>query len=147
MFEKTDLHVHFPEGATPKDGPSAGIAITTAIVSALTGIPVRCDVAMTGEITLRGEVLAIGGLKENYLAAVRGGIAKALIPHENVKDLVEIPTPSKVGIEIVPVKWIDEVLEMPWRPRRLPCPEPTETVAEAAPAAVSPAAETPAICH
>ncbi|WP_026224302.1 endopeptidase La [Methyloversatilis thermotolerans] len=111
VFEKTDLHVHFPEGATPKDGPSAGIAITTAIVSALTGIPVRADVAMTGEITLRGEVLAIGGLKEKLLAAVRGGIRTALIPHENVKDLAEMPDTLKNAIEIVAVKWIDEVLE------------------------------------
>jgi ATP-dependent Lon protease len=91
IFEKTDLHVHFPEGATPKDGPSAGIAITTSIVSALSGIPVRADVAMTGEITLRGEVLAIGGLKEKLLAAHRGGIKSVLIPEENVKDLAEIP--------------------------------------------------------
>ena len=110
-FEKTDIHVHFPEGATPKDGPSAGIAITTALVSAYTGIPVRCDIAMTGEITLRGEVLAIGGLKEKLLAAVRGGIKTALIPEENVKDLAEIADNIKNKIEIVPVKWIDQVLE------------------------------------
>ena len=110
-FEKTDIHVHFPEGATPKDGPSAGIAITTALVSAYTGIPVRCDICMTGEITLRGEVLAIGGLKEKLLAAVRGGLKMALIPEENVKDLTEIPDNIKNKIEIVPVKWIDQVLE------------------------------------
>jgi ATP-dependent Lon protease len=112
MFEKIDLHVHFPEGATPKDGPSAGIAITTSIVSALSGIPVRADVAMTGEITLRGEVLAIGGLKEKLLAAHRGGIKTVLIPEENVKDLAEIPDNVKNRLEIVPVKWIDKVLEV-----------------------------------
>jgi ATP-dependent Lon protease len=111
-FEKQDIHIHFPEGATPKDGPSAGIAITTAMVSSLTGIPVRADVAMTGEITLRGEVLPIGGLKEKLLAAVRGGIRLALIPQENVKDLTEIPDTIKNKIEIVPVKWIDKVLEL-----------------------------------
>ncbi len=112
VFEKTDLHVHFPEGATPKDGPSAGIAITTALVSALSGIPVRADVAMTGEITLRGEVLAIGGLKEKLLAAHRGGIKTVMIPEENVKDLAEIPDNVKNRLEIVPVKWIDKVLEI-----------------------------------
>ncbi|HWU85346.1 MAG TPA: endopeptidase La, partial [Rhodocyclaceae bacterium] len=111
-FEKQDIHIHFPEGATPKDGPSAGIAITTALVSSLTGIPVRADVAMTGEITLRGEVLPIGGLKEKLLAAVRGGIRLALIPQENVKDLTEIPDTIKNKIEILPVKWIDKVLEL-----------------------------------
>ena len=111
-FEKRDLHVHFPEGATPKDGPSAGIAITTAIVSTLTGIPVRADVAMTGEITLRGEVLAIGGLKEKLLAAQRGGIKTVIIPEENVKDLAEIPDNVKNHLEIVPVRWIDRVLEV-----------------------------------
>ena len=110
-FEKTDIHVHVPEGATPKDGPSAGIAMTTALVSSYTGIPVRCDVCMTGEITLRGEVLAIGGLKEKLLAAVRGGLKTALIPEENVKDLAEMPDNIKNKIEIVPVKWIDQVLE------------------------------------
>jgi ATP-dependent Lon protease len=109
-FEKKDLHVHAPEGATPKDGPSAGIAMTTAMVSALTGIPVRADVAMTGEITLRGEVLAIGGLKEKLLAALRAGIKTALIPHENTKDLADLPAKVKQGLEIVPVKWIDQVL-------------------------------------
>lgn len=109
-FEKRDVHVHVPEGATPKDGPSAGIAMTTALVSTLTGIPVRADVAMTGEITLRGEVLAIGGLKEKLLAAHRGGIKTVLIPDENVKDLAEIPDNVKNSLEIVPVKWIDQVL-------------------------------------
>ena len=112
VFEKRDIHVHFPEGATPKDGPSAGIAITLAIVSALTQNPVRADVAMTGEITLRGEVLAIGGLKEKLLAAHRGGIKTVLIPEENVKDLTEIPDNVKNQLEIVPVRWIDKVLEV-----------------------------------
>ena len=112
VFEKMDLHVHLPEGATPKDGPSAGVAITTSVVSTLSGIPVRPNVAMTGEITLRGEVLAIGGLKEKLLAALRGGIKTVLIPEENVKDLAEIPDNVKNRIEIVPVKWIDRVLEI-----------------------------------
>ena len=110
VFEKTDIHIHVPEGATPKDGPSAGIAMTTALVSSYTGIPVRCNVCMTGEITLRGEVLAIGGLKEKLLAAVRGGLGIALIPEENVKDLVEIPDNIKNQLEIIPVRWIDQVL-------------------------------------
>jgi len=110
-FEKKDIHVHLPEGATPKDGPSAGISMCTAMVSALTGIPVRANVAMTGEITLRGEVLVIGGLKEKLLAAHRGDIKTVLIPEENVKDLVEIPDNIKNRLEIVPVKWIDQVLE------------------------------------
>jgi ATP-dependent Lon protease len=110
-FEKQDIHIHLPEGATPKDGPSAGGAITTAMVSVLTGIPVRADVAMTGEITLRGEILAIGGLKEKLLAAHRGEIKTVLIPSENVKDLADIPDNVKNKLEIVPVKWIDEVLE------------------------------------
>ncbi|MCE7075259.1 endopeptidase La [Bordetella bronchiseptica] len=112
VFEKHDMHVHVPEGATPKDGPSAGIAITTAMVSALSRIPVRADVAMTGEITLRGEVLPIGGLKEKLLAAHRGGIKTVLIPEENVKDLAEIPDNVKNFLEIVPVRWIDKVLEL-----------------------------------
>ena len=111
FWQTLDLHVHLPEGATPKDGPSAGIAIATAITSVLTGIPVRCDVAMTGEITLRGEVLPIGGLKEKLLAAHRGGIKHVLIPKENVKDLQEIPEEVKNAIEITPVQWFDEVLE------------------------------------
>ena len=110
-FDKQDIHIHVPEGATPKDGPSAGIAMTTALVSAFTGIPVRCDVCMTGEITLRGEVLAIGGLKEKLLAAVRGGLKTALIPQENLKDLVDIPDNIKNKIEVLPDKWIDQVLE------------------------------------
>ncbi len=132
-FDKKDIHVHVPEGATPKDGPSAGIAMTTALVSALTGNPVKANVAMTGEITLRGEVLAIGGLKEKLLAALRGGITVALIPHENVKDLAEIPDNVKNGIEIIPVKWIEEVLanalEKPIEP--IVEPEVVPTVATA----------------
>jgi len=122
MFEKKDIHIHFPEGATPKDGPSAGIAISTALVSILTGIPVRADVAMTGEITLRGEVLPIGGLKEKLLAAHRGGIKTVLIPEENVKDLIEIPDNVKNSIEIIPVRWIDKVLEkaLETMPKALP---------------------------
>ncbi len=111
FYQQLDLHIHLPEGATPKDGPSAGISIATAITSVLTGIPVRCDVAMTGEITLRGEVLPIGGLKEKLLAAHRGGIKTVLIPKENVKDLQEIPEEVKNAIEITPVQWFDEVLE------------------------------------
>ncbi|WP_434627200.1 endopeptidase La [Chromobacterium sp. CV08] len=112
FYEKSDMHIHVPEGATPKDGPSAGIAMTTAIVSVLTGIPVRADVAMTGEITLRGEVLPIGGLKEKLLAAHRGGIRHVLIPKGNEKDLTEIPANIKQKLEIHPVKWIDEVLAL-----------------------------------
>lgn len=112
VFEKTDIHIHVPEGATPKDGPSAGIGMTTALVSAFTGIPVRADVAMTGEITLRGEVLPIGGLKEKLLAAHRGGIKTVLIPEQNVKDLAEIPDNVKNKLEIVPVRWIEKVLEI-----------------------------------
>ncbi len=120
FYEKNDLHIHLPEGATPKDGPSAGIAITTALVSVLSGIPVRCDVAMTGEITLRGEVLPIGGLKEKLLAAARGGIKTVLIPEENQKDLAEIPHEITKDLTIVPVRWIDKVLELALE--RLPVP-------------------------
>lgn len=112
FYEKNDIHIHLPEGATPKDGPSAGIALCTALTSALTGIAVRADVAMTGEITLRGEVLPIGGLKEKLLAAHRGGIKVVLIPHQNVKDLHEIPDNIKNQLEIHPVKWIDDVLAL-----------------------------------
>jgi ATP-dependent Lon protease len=111
LFDKRDIHVHVPEGATPKDGPSAGIAMMTAIVSILTGIPIRSDVAMTGEITLRGRVLPIGGLKEKLLAALRGGIKKVLIPQENAKDLAEIPDNVKNGMEIIPVSHASEVLK------------------------------------
>ena len=110
VFGKTDWHLHFPEGATPKDGPSAGGAIATAMVSALTKIPVRTDVAMTGEITLHGEILEIGGLKEKLLAALRAGVKTVMIPTDNVKDLEEIPANVKNALEIVPVKWIDEIL-------------------------------------
>ncbi|MFZ4651850.1 MAG: endopeptidase La, partial [Rubrivivax sp.] len=137
LFEKRDMHVHVPDGATPKDGPSAGIAMTTAIVSALTGIPVKADVAMTGEITLRGEVTAIGGLKEKLLAAHRGGVKTVLIPEENVKDLQEIPENAKNNLEIVPVKWIDRVLEIALETTPVPLPEeeaPAKT-AESSPAA------------
>jgi ATP-dependent Lon protease len=110
MFDKKDIHVHVPEGATPKDGPSAGVAMVTAIVSVMTGIPVRKDVAMTGEITLRGRVLPIGGLKEKLLAALRGGIKKVMIPEENAKDLADIPDNVKSELEIVPVARMDDVL-------------------------------------
>src|SRR5947209_9926068 len=112
FYQKHDVHLHIPEGATPKDGPSAGIGMCTALVSTLTKIPVRSDVAMTGEITLRGEVLPIGGLKEKLLAAHRGGIKTVLIPDENRKDLVEIPDNIKGNLEIKSVKWIDEVLAL-----------------------------------
>ncbi|ALV05943.1 endopeptidase La [Roseateles depolymerans] len=141
-FEKRDVHIHVPDGATPKDGPSAGIAMTTAFVSALTGIPVRADVAMTGEITLRGEVTAIGGLKEKLLAAHRGGIKTVMIPEENVKDLQDIPENVKNQLEIVPVRWIDRVLEVALETLPQPIPEdevaappPAEKVGEAKPEA------------
>ena len=111
MFDTRDIHVHLPEGATPKDGPSAGIGLATAIVSVMTGIPVRNDVAMTGEITLRGRVLPIGGLKEKLLAALRGGIKTVLIPEENMRDLAEIPDIVKEGMEIVPVSRMDQVIK------------------------------------
>jgi ATP-dependent Lon protease len=130
FHEKRDIHIHVPEGATPKDGPSAGIAMTTALVSVLTGIPVRADVAMTGEITLRGEVLPIGGLKEKLLAAHRGAIRTVIIPEENVKDLADIPDNVKNRLEIVPVKWIDRVLEIALE--RLPEALPEEETPEAA---------------
>ncbi len=137
FYTKTDLHVHLPEGATPKDGPSAGAAIVTAIVSILTGIPVRCDVAMTGEITLRGEVLPIGGLKEKLLAAGRGGIKTVLIPEENVKDLAEIPDEIKNRLDIHPVRWIEQVLEQALERQ----PKPIQADADKPePAAVPPAA-------
>ena len=136
MFEKRDIHIHVPDGATPKDGPSAGAAMTTAFVSALTGIPVRGDVAMTGEITLRGEVTGIGGLKEKLLAALRGGIKTVLIPQENEKDLQEIPDNVKAGLEIIPVKWIDQVLQVALE--RQPIPLTDEEVALIAAAAATP---------
>ena len=112
FYQKQDVHIHVPEGATPKDGPSAGIGMCTAVLSAITGIPVRSDLAMTGEITLRGEVLPVGGLKEKLLAAHRGGVKFVLIPHENEKDLAEIPNNVKAGLEIKPVQWIDEVFAL-----------------------------------
>ena len=143
MFEKRDIHIHVPDGATPKDGPSAGAAMTTAFVSALTGIPVRADVAMTGEITLRGEVTGIGGLKEKLLAAHRGGVRVVIIPEENVKDLQDIPENAKSHLEIVPVKWIDQVLEVALE--RMPQPLPDdEAVVKDAPAPVAAVAPTPA---
>jgi ATP-dependent Lon protease len=143
MFEKRDVHIHVPDGATPKDGPSAGAAMTTAFVSALTGIPVRAHVAMTGEITLRGEVTAIGGLKEKLLAARRGGIKTVLIPQDNVKDLQDIPENVKNQLEIVPVKWIDQVLEFALEriPQPLPDDEPVKPVETVA----TTAATTPAV--
>ncbi|MGM8062151.1 endopeptidase La [Vogesella indigofera] len=134
FYEKHDMHIHVPEGATPKDGPSAGAAMATALVSVLTGIPVRADVAMTGEITLRGEVLPIGGLKEKLLAAQRGGIKHVLIPKNNVKDLAEIPANIKSKLEIHPVKWFDEVLALALEH----APEP---LADAAPTVANPAAD------
>ncbi|HYC43694.1 MAG TPA: endopeptidase La [Noviherbaspirillum sp.] len=135
LFGKSDIHIHVPEGATPKDGPSAGIAMTTALVSVLTGIPVRADVAMTGEITLRGEVLPIGGLKEKLLAAHRGGIKTVLIPEQNVKDLAEIPDNVKNKLEIVPVRWIEKVLEVALERQPVPLTDvdaPVDTAVTAA---------------
>jgi ATP-dependent Lon protease len=145
VFEKKDLHIHVPDGATPKDGPSAGAAMTTAMVSAMTGIPVRADVAMTGEITLRGEVTAIGGLKEKLLAALRGGIKTVLIPEDNVKDLQDIPENVKNGLEIVPVKWIDQVLDVALEAKPVPLSE--EEVAAAAVTAVAATPKADAVKH
>jgi ATP-dependent Lon protease len=135
LFNRKDIHVHVPEGATPKDGPSAGVAMVTTIVSVLTGIPVRRDVAMTGEITLRGRVLPIGGLKEKLLAALRAGIKTVLIPSENEKDLADIPDNVKRGLEIIPAATVEEVLRralagpltaIEW----IEPPEPTTPVAD-----------------
>jgi len=131
FHQKLDVHIHVPEGATPKDGPSAGVGMCTALVSVLTDMPVKSDVAMTGEITLRGEILPIGGLKEKLLAAHRGGISTVLIPHENEKDLVEIPKNIKDKLTIVPVKWIDEVLEHALV--QMPVPETSKDKAESKP--------------
>jgi ATP-dependent Lon protease len=142
FYQKRDIHIHLPEGATPKDGPSAGIAICTAMVSILTNIPVRADVAMTGEITLRGEVLPIGGLKEKLLAAHRGGIKTVLIPQENVKDLTEIPDNIKNKLDIHPVKWIDQVLEFALE--HAPEPLPDEPEADSTAIAVPEEGETSA---
>ena len=139
FYQKNDIHIHLPEGATPKDGPSAGIGICTAMVSALTGIPVRSDVAMTGEITLRGEVLPIGGLKEKLLAAHRGGIKAVLIPEENVKDLAEIPDNIKNRLEIHPVKWIDSVIDMALERKTEPLTEEQDVAAQLPPVAGAPA--------
>jgi ATP-dependent Lon protease len=133
LFEKKDIHVHVPEGATPKDGPSAGIAMVTAIISVLTGIPVRKDVAMTGEITLRGRVLPIGGLKEKLLAALRGGIKTVVIPEENVKDLIEISDEVKNKLDIVPAARLDDVL----RTALVRAPEPISWDEEAQAASVA----------
>jgi ATP-dependent Lon protease len=129
LFERTDIHVHVPEGATPKDGPSAGVAMVTAMVSIMTGIPVHKDVAMTGEITLRGRVLPIGGLKEKLLAALRGGIRTVVIPEENAKDLTEIPDSVKNQLNILPVSRMEQVLEIALAKK----PEPIEWNAKAAP--------------
>jgi ATP-dependent Lon protease len=137
FYQKSDIHIHLPEGAIPKDGPSAGVGICTALVSVLTGIPVCCDVAMTGEITLRGEVLPIGGLKEKLLAAVRGGLARVLIPEENVRDLAEIPDNIKNKLEIIPVKWIDQVFEHALERK----PEPASVEEPATPPVAAPTPE------
>tara|TARA_B110000238_G_scaffold164674_1_gene179724 strand:- start:205 stop:1167 length:963 start_codon:yes stop_codon:yes gene_type:complete len=128
--EKKDIHIHVPEGATPKDGPSAGVGMCTALVSALTDIPVKANVAMTGEITLRGEVLPIGGLKEKLLAAHRGGITTVLIPDENEKDLAEIPKNIVANIKIIPVRWIDQVLEVALEYQPTPIDEPLASSGE-----------------
>jgi ATP-dependent Lon protease len=142
VFEQTDVHVHVPDGATPKDGPSAGIAMVTAMVSVLTGNPIRKDIAMTGEVTLRGRATAIGGLKEKLLAALRSGIKTVLIPQENVKDLEDIPPNVKDALEIIPVSNVDEVLKhaltlplkpVEWDPEAEPLPRP---VAEDGPGGV-----------
>ena len=147
MFEKRDIHIHVPDGATPKDGPSAGAAMTTAFVSAMTGIPVRGDVAMTGEITLRGEVTAIGGLKEKLLAALRGGIKTVLIPEENAKDLQEIPDNVKSGLEIIPVKWIDQVLQLALERQPVPLTEEEMVMSSAVVAPVTPVEIPGAVKH
>jgi ATP-dependent Lon protease len=147
FYTKTDLHIHLPEGATPKDGPSAGAAVCTAIVSILSGIPVRCDVAMTGEITLRGEVLPIGGLKEKLLAAGRGGIKTVLIPEENVKDLVEIPDEIKNRLDIHPVRWIEQVLEQALERQPLPMPDEKDKAEPAVPPAAPADDQTAVIKH
>ncbi|MEO0913877.1 MAG: S16 family serine protease, partial [Pseudomonadota bacterium] len=134
MFETVDIHVHVPEGATPKDGPSAGIAMVTSIVSVLTGIPVKRDVAMTGEVTLRGNVLPIGGLKEKLLAALRGGITTVLIPKDNMKDLRDIPDNVKDGLTIIPVGDVAEVLKraLTGEPEAIEWDEAAEAAAAAA---------------
>jgi len=145
FHEKYDLHIHMPEGATPKDGPSAGIALCTAMVSVLTGIPARSEVAMTGEITLRGEVLPVGGLKEKLLAAHRGGIKEVLIPEENKRDLKEIPDNIKNDLTIIPVKWIDEVLEIALQRMPEPLSDDVKQESEADPEATGESGESPRI--
>ena len=140
FYTSNDVHVHVPEGATPKDGPSAGVGMCTALISALTRIPVRADVAMTGEITLRGEVLPIGGLKEKLLAAHRGGIQTVLIPEENRKDLAEIPENIKGSLDIRPVRWIDDVIAVALE--RVP-----EPLSEPAPAGETSIGGEPARAH
>jgi ATP-dependent Lon protease len=142
FHEVNDIHVHVPEGATPKDGPSAGIGMCTAIISVLTGIPVLAEVAMTGEITLRGRVLPIGGLKEKLLAAHRGGIRIVIIPDENARDLKEIPDNIKRDLDIRPVSWMDDVLKIALE--RLPEPN-TETIVESGVQTVTPIVEGVAI--
>ena len=132
MFDKVDIHVHVPEGATPKDGPSAGLAMATSIISVLTGIPIRRDVAMTGEVTLRGRALPIGGLKEKLLAALRAGTATVIIPKENEKDLAEVPDNVKTGLKIVPVANMGEVLAV----ALVRQPEPIDWVEPDVPAAM-----------
>ncbi len=126
FYENHDIHIHVPEGATPKDGPSAGISMCTAVASVLSEIPVKADIAMTGEITLRGEILKIGGLKEKLLAARRGGIKTVLIPHGNERDLKEIPDNIKNELIITPVKWIDEVLNLVLTRQPIPWEKPAE---------------------
>jgi ATP-dependent Lon protease len=145
LFEKKDIHVHVPEGATPKDGPSAGVAMVTAIVSIMTGIPVRKDVAMTGEITLRGRVLPIGGLKEKLLAALRAGIKTVVIPEENVKDLAEIGEEIKAKLEILPASRMDDVLKVALQ--RVPQPLPVEEEVPASGVPPTPAAGTERVTH
>jgi ATP-dependent Lon protease len=141
LFERKDIHVHVPEGATPKDGPSAGVAMVTSIVSVLTGIAVRRDIAMTGEITLRGRVLPIGGLKEKLLAALRGGLTTVLIPKENEKDLAEIPDNVKKGLTIVPVGTVDELLKHALVSPLAPIEWSEETQPPVAPAVLPPSGE------
>jgi ATP-dependent Lon protease len=145
-FDKIDIHVHVPDGATPKDGPSAGLAMVTSIVSVLTQIPVRKDIAMTGEVSLRGNAMPIGGLKEKLLAALRGGIKTVLIPTENEKDLAEIPDNVKEGLQIIPVSHVSEVLKL----ALVRAPEPIEwdeEAEEAAAAAVAKAEPSSAVAH
>ena len=138
-FDSLDIHVHVPDGATPKDGPSAGLAMVTSIVSVLTQIPVRKDIAMTGEVSLRGNAMPIGGLKEKLLAALRGGIKTVLIPEENEKDLTEIPDNVKDGLEIIPVRHVSEVLRLALisEPEEIEWDEVAEEAAAAARAAAT----------